>query len=194
MAKFQFRVVGNYFGNPLTKKPEFGNGYSVTGPVTVDISGDNAPSIVDIMTEVHQEAISGNIPNCNNFIFSTQHPMGSIGSDVNLYSLTAEYSLDPISRQPGTFTYHLQENLMGSDFDQVLQYYVYELTDPNDPTAPITQINRAGDRIPFSSPLSDVPGFKYDPNGNYFIVWRLVVIATGPSSSNRINVRLSKNK
>lgn len=195
MARFQFRVVGNYFGSPITSKPNFGNGYSVTGPVYVDIDPSQAaPSIQDIMHNVSQQASQGQIPHCNSFMFSTQHPQGA-GSNVNLYALTASYSTDPVSRATGgPFVYHLQENLMGASFDLVLQYYLYEVPNPGDPTAPLTQINRAGDRVPFTSPISDIPGFHYDPNGEYFIVWRCLQIATGPSNSNRLNVRMEKVK
>lgn len=191
MAKFQLRVVGSYFGSPITAKPEFGNGYSVTGPIVVDIPGATAPSISQVMDEVMNLANNNGIPNCSGMLYNSARPAGE-GSTENLYSIILGYTLDPVSRQSGDFIYYLQEDLTGTNYDQVLQYYLYDVPNPGDATASISQVNRAGDRVPFSQPISNIPGFTYDPNGTYYIVWRLVTIATGPTRSNKLKVRLEK--
>lgn len=191
MANFQFRVVGTYFGSPITEKPNFGAGYSTTGPVSVDIDGPSAPSVEDVMRRVAFNAATGQIPNCNGFFFSRHHPHGH-GSNLNLYAVACRYTEDPITRQHGSFIYYLAENLTNPQFDNVLQYYIYEVPDPSNPEGPLTQINRAGDRIAFSQPLSDIPGFEYKPNGNYFIVWRMVTIATQAAHSSRLMARMDK--
>ncbi|MCI4668200.1 MAG: hypothetical protein MRZ79_08685 [Bacteroidia bacterium] len=192
MATFQFRVVGNYFGSPLTTPPEFSIGKSVTGPVTVTIDPSvpaSAITVDRIMQEIKQMSLNNQINNCSLFTYepSSEYPDG----EKTLRSITVKYTESPYGGgQPATI--QLAERLDDPSADLVLQYYLYEFTETGDHDAPLIQYNRAGDRKSFQTPLSQIGEFNYKPDGAYFIVWRMVYIATSATQSARLNARVNK--
>ncbi|MBT3547232.1 MAG: hypothetical protein HN487_06040 [Flavobacterium sp.] len=192
MATFQFRVVGTYFGSPNTQHVPFAAGTSVTGPVSVEYDEDTPPSIQTIMDLVCTKAANGEVDNCLGFSYSTLHPCGS--KDPNLYEITASYTKNPIGGHQGDlYNFRLQENLSGSSTDLVLQYYLYEVPNPDSPKSPIIQLNRAGDRIGFFESIDNIESVEYDKNKTYLIVWREVVINTSPTISSRVARRTKRS-